>query len=193
METSPAVVRVWMPTILGAVAYLFLHNMQPVYWLFALPLLPILIFMVTLAEVHDEGQQIYIRMLWKSNRISKKDILRSDKSFLDGIGVLRLARFVLPWGRVYFVHEWSKRPVSDNNSSPLWDIVASAVVAISGFIAARVTDIRGLRIETSHARVFALVSAGVLLFLFAIARKKRPGFANFALFAATYLVGLVRW
>ncbi len=192
MEMSPSVVRVWMPMIFAAVAYLFLHDMQPVFWLLALPLLPVLLFMVALAEVHDEGQQIYVKRLWKSCRILKNDVLGNNNSFIDGIGVLRLGRFVFPWGHIYFVHDWSNRPIAEN-ISPIWEILASFLLAISGFVAAQAPDIRGLRIETLQARIIAFVLAGVLLFLFVVTRRKRQASANFALFAGTYVIGLVRW
>jgi hypothetical protein len=100
-----------MPAMFGAMLCLFLWGMAPVFWLFALPVFPILVFMVSLAEVHDEGEQIRVKMWWKFTHIPKRDILSTGNSFLDGIGVLRLRRFMFPWGRIYFVHEWSTIPL----------------------------------------------------------------------------------
>jgi len=193
MTTSPSVVRVWIPTILGATVCLFLQHMSPVYWLFASPVLLILIFMVTLAEIHDEGPNICVRLLWKSRHIPREDVLRSDRSFLDGIGVLRLRHFVFPWGPVFFVYEWSTTREKEEEASFFSDLLVSAVLAISGFVAARAGDIGGLKIEAPQARILGLVSAGVLCVLFAVARRKASSFANFLLFVAAYLVGLVRW
>ena len=55
-----------MPAVLAAVVCLFLLHLPLLYWLFALPLLAVLGFMVTLAEVHDEGHQVLVKMLWSS-------------------------------------------------------------------------------------------------------------------------------
>jgi hypothetical protein len=178
--------------ILGAVVCLFLHDMAPVYWLLALPLLPILIFMVTLAEIHDEGTGIHVKMLWKSRHLPRTEVLSTNHSYLDGIGELRLRNPVFPWGRIFFVYEWSATQ-SRKDVPHFYSVLASAVLAISGFVAARAVDISSFRVETSHARALALFSAGTLCALFAIARRKAPSLANSILFLAAYLVGLVRW
>jgi len=191
VSTPPSVLRIWLPAMFGAMVCLFLSNMSPVYWLLVLPLLPLLIFIVALAEVHDEGRQIHVRRLWKSIYIPQEDIKKTSESFLDGIGVLHLRRFVFPIGRIYFVHEWSTRGPEKENS-PIWGVLASAAMAISGFIAARAVNIPGFGFETPHARILAFVFAGALCVLFVATRRKKSGFANCMLFAAAYIVGLVR-
>jgi hypothetical protein len=191
VTTPKSVIRVWLPAFFSAGVCLFLSSMEPVYWLLALPLLPMLIFMVALAEVHDEGRQIYVRRLWNSTRIPKEDMLVTDKSFLDGIGVLHLKRFVFPFGRIYFVYEWSDCGPEKENSSK-WDLLASTAIAISGFFGARAVLFRGFAFEAPHSRILALAFAAALCVSFAVTRRKRLGLANCMLFAAAYIIGLVR-
>ena len=100
-SASPFVVRVWMPIMLGVGVFLFFHGMAPEYWLLALPLFLIVIFMSTLAEIHDEGHRIHVKTLWHSTEVLKEDVASVAQSLLEGVGVLRLRRFVLPWGRIY--------------------------------------------------------------------------------------------
>jgi hypothetical protein len=191
VSTPKSVIRVWLPAFFTVGVCLFLSSMPPVYSLLALPLLSILMFMMALAEVHDEGRQIHVRRLWKSTHIPKEDILGTGKSFLDGIGVLHLRRFVFPFGRIYFVYEWSSRGPEKKNSSN-WDLLASIAMALSGFFGARAVNIHGLAFEASPPRVLAIASAGALCVLFAVSRRRNSGLANCMLFAATYIIGLIR-
>jgi hypothetical protein len=191
VTTPKSVIRVWLPTFFSAGLCLFLSHMPLAYWLLALPLLPIVIFMITLADVKDEGQEILVNRLWISTHIPKGDVLATNKSFLDGIGVLHLKRFAFPFGRIYFVPEWSTKRHEKQNSSN-WDLLGSAALAISGFVAARAVNIHGLTAQTPNARALALALAGALCFSFAATRQKKPGLANGMLFAAAYIMGLVR-
>jgi hypothetical protein len=191
VTTPKSVIRVWLPVFFGVGVCLFLSSMSPVYWLLALPLLPVPIFMIALAEVHDEGQQIHVRRLWRTTHIPKVDVLRTSKSFLDGIGVSHLRRFVFPFGPIYFVHEWSTRGPEKEHSSN-WDLLASAAMAISGFFGARAISIHRLAFEAPHARILALAFAGGLFVLFTVIRKRKSGLANSILFAAGYTSGLIR-
>lgn len=107
-ETPPSVVRVWMPSLMCIGIFLFLQHMAPIYWLGGVPVVALAMFMTTLAAVHDDGRQTYVKRWWAApRRIPGKDVLGNDESALEGIGRLRLRRFVLPWGRIYFVREWS--------------------------------------------------------------------------------------
>ena len=191
VSTPKSVIRIWLPAVFCAEACLFLSGMSPDYWLLAVPLVPIVVFMLTLAEVHEEGRQVHIERLWGSAQISKEDVLQMGESFLDGIGMIRPKRFVFPFGRIYFVHEWSTKKAEGENSSK-WNLLASAAMAISGFFAARVVNIHGLAFSAPHARILGLVLAGGLCTLFAATRRRKPAFANCVLFAAAYIVGLVR-
>jgi hypothetical protein len=192
MGASPSLFRIWAPLFLSAMMFFFLQHMKPVYWLFALPVFPIVIFMLSLAEIHDEGSHMNIRLSWKSIRVPKEDILSTTRSFLDGIGVLRLRHFVFPWGHVYFVDEWSTMKTNDNSSHST-DSFFSALLAISGFVAAHAGGAHSFRIVAFQGRALALVSAGLFSLIFFLARTRAQSFANFLLFAATYIVGLVNW
>lgn len=190
MNVPQSVVRIWVPLMFSALTCLFFWNIAPVFWLLGLPIFLIIIFMGTLAEVHDNGRQIIIKTSWSSTSVSKEDVLGTQNSFLEGIGVLRLKQFFFPWGRVYFVHKWSTGSAI-KESSPIWTILSPIVLAISGFVVARVGNIRVFKISTSTQSFWTVISAGVLFFLFVVIRNKRAAFANSLLFAAAYLVGLI--
>lgn len=206
LSASPFVVRAWMPMMLLLGVYLFFHDVAPEYWPVALPLVLIVIFMSTLAEIHDEGHRMQVKTLWHSTEIPKEDVASVAQSLVEGVGVLRLRRFVLPWGRIYFVSDWSKFGVVNpkdeeekgSDAEPKLDSWARAtleslIVAISGFLAARAMRIgvHDFRLETSAMRIGTFTLAGVLCVVFAIARKRRPSFANVVLFLATFVIGLV--
>jgi len=196
-----------MPALLTALVCSLFYGMPPQYWLLALPLLLAATFMSTLAEIRDEGHRIRVKRLWISVDIPKKDVVQTVQSALDGIGALQLKRFAFPWGKIYFVSDWSKlgvvspqrresstvgnaRPKSSARAA-LWPLAA----AISGFLAARAmgSSAHGFRIETSVMRLAACVLAGALCVLFAISRTRRPNLANVVLFLATSAIGLIRW
>jgi hypothetical protein len=201
----PIVIRVWMPLLFVAIVCLFLRGMTPEYWLIALPLLLLFGFMNTLADVHDMGNIIRIKRWWNSVDVPKGEIVRIGPSFLEGIGVLQLCRFVFPWGRIYFVSDWSNvgtvdaepgKATSSNgiNAYPLVrNMLASLAMAVSGFISARAisANVRGFRIETSGARTAAFGAAAVLCLVFAVTRTRTSSFANVALFVATWIGGLI--
>ncbi len=208
LSASPFVVRIWMPMLFLVGVYLFFQGTAPEYWLLAFPLVLIVLFMATLAEIHDQGHRIHVRRLWHSIEVPSEEVAGIAQSFLEGVGVLRLRRFVLPWGRIYFVSDWSKLGVrlepehekgrTDAERRPYsWARVTleSLVVAISGFLAARAmrTSIHDVRLEKSAIRIGMLALAGMLCVVFAMTRTRRPSFANVTLFVATFIVGLARW
>ena len=204
LSASPFVVQVWMPIMFILGAYLFFHGMAPEYWLIGVPLLLIPAFMCTLAEVQDQGHRIQVRRLWHSIDVPKEDVATISQSFVEGIGVLRLRRFVPPWGRVYFVTDWSKLGVASPGSetertnsratrySLVRRVLESLVVAISGFVAARAitAGVHDFRLQTSAMRIAAAALVGALCVLFAVARARKPSFANVVLFVATFIAGL---
>jgi hypothetical protein len=206
LAASPFVVRVWMPMMLILGVCLFFRGAAPEYWLVALPLVLVAVFMSTLAEIQNEGRQIQVRTLWHSTEIPKEDVASIAQSSLEGIGVLRLRRFVLPWGRIYFVSDWSKLGVSLGHEKECTDAeprpyssarvsFESLAVAISGFLAARAmrTGAHDFGLETPAMRIGMFAIAGILCVVFAIARTRRPSFANVTLFVATFMVGLAHW
>ncbi len=204
LSASPFVVQVWMPIMFILGVYLFFHGMPPEHWLIGLPLLLIPVFMCTLAEVQDQGHRIQVKRLWHSIDLAKEDVAAISQSFVEGIGVLRLRRFVPPWGRVYFVTDWSKLGVAspgsetdgtDSKSSRYsfaLGMLESLVVAISGFVAARAitASVHDFRLQTSALRIGAVTLAVALCVLFAVARARRPSFANVVLFVATFIGGV---
>lgn len=206
LSASPFVVTVWMPTMFILGVYLFFHGMAPEYWLIALPLVLVVFFMTTLAEVHDQGHQIRVKLLWHSMDVPKQEVVGIAQSFVKGVGVLRLRRFVFPWGRIYFVIDWSRigvvRPGPENERSDAEAkpyhlaraVLDSILMAISGFIAARAMRVvPNLGLETSTMRIGAFTLAGALCVVFAMARTRSPSFANVLLFVATFIAGLALW
>jgi len=195
-----------MPALLAALVCSLFYGMPPQYWLLAVPLLLAAIFMSTLAEIRDEGHRIRVKRLWISIDVPKKDVVETAQSVLDGIGALQLKRFAFPWGKIYFVSDWSKlgvisaqRRESDTGGdvppkgsarAGLW----SPAAAVSGFLAARAmgSSAHGFGIEASVMRVAACILAGALCAVFAISRTKRPSFANAVLFLAMFALGLIR-
>jgi len=125
---------------------------------------------------------------------------------LEGVGVLRLRTFVFPWGRIYYVSDWSKfgvespkRPVPGAGREAgrgSWQeaILEFLAAGISGFLASRAvgSGVYDLRLETSTARLVEFTLAGVFLILFFVTRTKRPSFANVVLFLAAFAVGFAR-
>jgi hypothetical protein len=146
--------------------------------------------MAALAEIHEEGQGIYVKRLWSSSYIAKENILGIDDSFLEGIGALRLRYFDFPVGKVYFVREWSGRKIADNSSS-FWSPFVSAAFAALGFFGARLVGLNRIRVESHYARPLAVGLATILCFLFFAIRKKNPSFANVTLYAAAFIIGCV--
>jgi hypothetical protein len=181
--------------------------MPPQYWLLALPLLLPVTFMSTLAEIRDEGHRIRVKRLWISTDVPKKDVVGTARSVLDGIGALQLKRFVFPWGKIYYVSDWSKLGVASAQpwetsadgdvptKSPARAAIWSLAAAVSGFLAGRAmsSTMRNLRIEAPGMRAAACVLALALCAVFAVARTRRPNFASIALYVATCALGLIQW
>jgi hypothetical protein len=196
-----------MPVLFLTMMCLFLYGTARWYWLVSVPLLMLFSFMNTLADIHDIGNRFRVNRWWSSVDISKSEITQVGPSFLEGIGVLRLRRFIFPWGPIYFVAEWSDVPVltvkageastgeQGESHNGVRDALAACVLAVSGFASARVlsASVRDFRIESAAARIVALVIAGSLCVLFALTWAKKTTFANVVLFAATWIAGLARW
>lgn len=206
-KIQPIVVRVWMPVLFLAMMGLFLYGTAPRYWLVSVPLLLLFGFMNTLADIHDVGNRVRVNRWWSSVDIPKSEVTQVGPSFLEGISILRLRRFIFPWGRIYFVAEWSDVPVltvkqgkastgeQGESHNGVRNVLAACALAASGFASARVlsASVRDFRIESLAARAVALVIAGALCVLFALTRAKKTSLANVVLFGATWIAGLVRW
>jgi hypothetical protein len=184
---------------------LFLAGMAPVYWLLGLPVVVVAVFMSTLADIQHEGRRVVANTVWRSLNIPQGDVVRTAPSFLEGISVMRLRRYVFPWGRIYFVTDWSKfgslnpeEARMNEESKPRSSgrvLLETLVVAGSGFIfgfGIR-SNTKGFRIETSGMQIAAVGFAGLLMMVFAVARKRRPALANVVLWIATAIIGSVRW
>ena len=67
----PAVLRIWVPTLLLTGTYLFFHDQPPTYWLIPSSLVLALVFTTTLAEIEDCGKVVRIKYWWGSVHIDK--------------------------------------------------------------------------------------------------------------------------
>ena len=184
--------------------YLFFHGASPEYWLLALPFVLIVIFMTTLAEIDDEGPWIHVRRMWHSIEVPREDVTGIAQSLIEGVGVLRLRRFVLPWGRIYFVSDWSKFGVvsagregegTEGETKPhsfAHAVIEALVVAISGFLAGRAIrpHVHGVIVETLALQVGYVIFTLTLCVVFAIARRSRPSLANVVLFIAIFIAAI---
>ena len=203
LAISRFLMTVWMPMIFLAIVCLFLYGVALKYWLLVLPFLLVLAFMTTLAEIHDGGETVHVQRWWGSIALAKEDVAERTPFFLEGIGVLKLRRFVFPWGRIYFVDDWSDvgepRAGAEKKQQvvkpSIFTALASFVLAVSGFLAARAisSNVLDFSIKTPAMRIEALTVAGVLCIIFTTARKRNPSFANVALFMATLITGFVHW
>jgi len=202
---SQFLVRVLAPVFMILFSFMFAYGARPAHqiaaWALVFPVLLLALFMATLAEIRVNGQHVQIKWIWASTEALKRDVREMSPSFLSGISVLKLRRFIWPWGRVYFVTDWSEMGVTpegrDNETRPtplFRAIVEFVVVACFGLLAGRTTsgEIPDFRVVHSPGRIVAFLLAGILCLLFAVTRTKKPTLANVALWLSTWIVGLVR-
>ncbi len=202
---SSAVLTLWMPVLFLAGLCLFLNGLPLPYWLICVPILPLLAYMNTLAEVHSCDGQICVRRWWGSVYFRESEVLEISPAMLGGIGRLRLRRFTPPWGVIYFVADWSNvatpqtaaAPSSDESVTPGWhipDVIASILMGTSGFVLGRALSgdlLKPLIGRGTLSILAAAISLG-LAALFAVSRRRRPTLANTLLFLATLLAALIR-
>lgn len=199
----PAVITLWMPALFLLGLCLFLNGLPAQYWTICILIVPLLMYMNTLADIHSSDGQIRIRRWWGSIYVGENDILEMSPSMLEGIRRLRLRRFVPPWGIVYVVADWSsaalpqgaapsanRKPKSSNRVPNLF---ASVLLGTSGFVLGLVLghDLPALSITGSSARILALLSAGVLAVFFGFTWKRMPTWANMLLFSSTLIAALI--
>ena len=100
------IVKVWFPFVLLFGEWAVLRG---AYHIIELALVPSLLalFYLTAVQIKPESQAIRYRYfyLFKWLQIPYEEILDCRNSLVPGLGVLKLRRFALPWGRIYFVRE----------------------------------------------------------------------------------------
>jgi len=104
---SRIVVTVFMPGLMGFGVCFFLSGHGPAMWVLASPLLLLVLFMATLAEVHELGDRFLVKTSFQTRYVLKEDILSIGNSILEDVGMIRPKRYIFPWGAVYFIREWS--------------------------------------------------------------------------------------
>ena len=182
-DVSPTVVTLWMPAFFLLGMYLFLNGMPAQYWSICVPLVPLLVYMNTLAEIHSSGGKLRIRRWWGSMYIAKSEVLDISPSMLQGIGRLHCRRFMPPWGVIYFVTDWStlelpERKESSKPSAPtrerVPDVLASLLMGGSGFVVGKMLsgEFGTLSVKGTSANILVLTIAGSLgvLFLLTVGR-----------------------
>ena len=204
-EKSPMTMTVCIPLTFSGFFLLLVSGDPPLYWLISLPALLVSAFAATLAEARDQDSTIRVKRWWNSVHLNKNEIVRIGPSFLDGISYIKLRRFALPWGRIYFFNEWSNlghagargADVDSTTDAQYFfrhPIFANVVAATFGFIAGHATSaiIPTFRIETYPARIEALILIVALSVVVTIGLKKQRDFAGVALYAVTWIAGLLR-
>jgi hypothetical protein len=188
---SRIVVTVVMPGLIGYGVCFFLSGLGPAMWILASPLLLLLLFMASLAEIHEFGSGVSVRTLFGTHHVAKKDILSVGNSVLEDIGVIRARRYIFPWGAIYFVRQWSALPLE--RRQPVIDGLSMVVMGCSGFIVSRAAHISRFQIRTGGGVKLAILCA-VLLCIFALTIYKRePGVANWIMFAAGFILGVTHY
>jgi hypothetical protein len=200
-----AVITIWMPALFFAGLCLLLRGLQPRFWFICIPVIPLLGFMNTLAEIRSKEKQVRIKRWWGSICISESEILEISQSRLEGILRLRIRRFVPPWGVVYFVADWSnietlRAGIAGRHSTPsdhprerVSNLISSVLLGISGFVLGRALteDFHKFSIENRATSILILATSVGFAGLFAFARKRAPTLANLLLFAAMFIVALL--
>jgi hypothetical protein len=201
-----AVITLWMPALCSTGLFLFLNGLEPQYWVICIAVLPVLGFMNTLAEVRRQGKQIRIRRWWGSISVDESDIVDISRSVLQGIGRLRVRRFMPPWGVIYFVADWSNVEVLHDSitvrqvdppvdlRSRVADLFAAVLIAASGFALGRmlISDFHKFSIARLSSSILALTISALLAVLFIFSRKRHGTLAAVLLFVATLIAALVR-
>jgi len=98
------VVKCWGPLIL-VIGALGVFGADFPTWKFlpAIPLLLLAIFHASVAVVEVRGGVIRYRRLFKWADIQSEEVLSARPVWPPLLGSIKLKRFVLPWGRLYFV------------------------------------------------------------------------------------------
>jgi hypothetical protein len=206
MKAVPApVLTLWIPALFVVGLCLFLNGEPPQYWTICVLIVPLLAYMNTLAEIHSSDGQIRIKRWWGSIRVAESEILEVSPSILEGIGRLRLRRFVPPWGIIYFLADLSSIEVPKNhararrNNRPITPrermphLIASVLLAAAGFVFGRMLgrDFHALWIKGFSAATAALTMSASLAVVFGLTRRRTPTVANVLLFLATSIAALV--
>jgi hypothetical protein len=206
MKAIPAsVLTLWMPAFLGIGVSLFLVGQPLEYWSICILIVPLLAYMNTLARIHGCDGKIRITRWWGSIYVSQSEILDISPCMLEGIGRLRLRRFVAPWGSIYFLSDWSNIEIpqsgprtqainrADDVRKNVSSLIASVLLGLSGFVLGRVlgNDFHALSTKVSAVAAAALTTSASLAVLFALTRKRAPVLANVLLFCAMLVVALV--
>jgi hypothetical protein len=103
------ILKFWLPTILIFGATLLFFNGHP-HWavlerrsLVSGPLALLGIFLLTVAEVKIERDALVYRRAFRWRFLRYDRIRKCSASWFPGLASLKLDRFALPWGKVYFV------------------------------------------------------------------------------------------
>jgi hypothetical protein len=113
---TPFLIKVWFPLLMGVSIVLFAGT-NWLAWLICTPMIVLLVFMVTLAQVRRNGSGMSVKRFFWWKRFDAAQVQRVGPSFLKGIGFVQLNRFVFPWGRIYFQMDWSENDLVDVSPS----------------------------------------------------------------------------
>jgi hypothetical protein len=98
------VLKLWAPIILFLGSFVFW--MSKFRWgqlVILIPLFLGMFFHLSFAEMQIPDGKIRFRRLFKWKKLAYDEIVGCGVTWGGGIGYLRLKRFLLPWGKLYFV------------------------------------------------------------------------------------------
>jgi hypothetical protein len=102
--TKIFLLRLWLPFIL-------LLGVSTALWggrhwvVLSLPPVLVALFYLSAVQIRPGPKMLRWRRLFNWQDVPYENILECKVSIAPGIGLLRLRRFVFPWGRLYFVRE----------------------------------------------------------------------------------------
>lgn len=196
-----SVLTLWMPVILAAMLCLFLWGQSLIAWACSLPLWIVILFMLTLAEVRQEGNTVTYRRWLGSSRADDNEVLCVGQSRLRGTAYVELKRFVLPWGRVYFQTEWANEalvrriePKQGRSRRSAADVVWTVIAAVSGFGTGSVVTSNVFH-HTSRGDQAGVVLAMAALLLVSglLIGRRNASLGNSFVFIAMGVAAVVRW
>lgn len=117
-NTKIFLLRVWLPFIL------FL-GLSTAFWggphwiVVGLPPVLLALLYLTAAQVRPGERTLRCRRFFSWREVPYEEVRECKVSVAPGLGVLRLGRFVFPWGRIYFVREEPHQWLSPGGQSNL--------------------------------------------------------------------------
>ena len=113
--TSVFILKFWLPLILLGCTFVFwMGQFRWAQLVILIPLFLGILFNASLAVLQIPDGSIRFRRWFKWKRLAYDEIVGCG-ILGGGIGSIRLKRFLLPWGRLYFVLDANEKPFGRGN------------------------------------------------------------------------------